>query len=63
MWRQYTYSQDYYDRQYYCSKLTNGCKARLKLGVDGNVESATGTHHHPPPVYARTSSGQMVKVG
>ncbi|KOB67460.1 Modifier of mdg4 [Operophtera brumata] len=62
MWRQYTYAQDHNKRRYYCSKQKMGCKARLKLGIDGSIESVGGIHAHPPPVYVKTPSGNMVRV-
>ncbi|KOB67459.1 Modifier of mdg4 [Operophtera brumata] len=62
MWRKYTYIQDHKKLRYYCSKQQKGCKARLKLGVDGNIESATGEHWHLPPAYMRTATGLMVKM-
>lgn len=60
--KQYTYF-DNGGRRYYCTNKHGRCRARLKLGVDGKIQSVSGEHCHPPPVYVKTSTGKMVKVG
>lgn len=63
MWNQYTYAQDHNGRRYYCSKNLSGCKAGIKLTIDGRIEWAKGHHAHPPPVYTISSAGDYVKIG
>ncbi|XP_028174338.1 uncharacterized protein LOC114362945 isoform X6 [Ostrinia furnacalis] len=58
----YTFRKDSKTLNYYCSKILSGCKARLKLSVDGEVREANCNHTHEPPKYYRTPTGQYIKM-
>ncbi|XP_048007071.1 uncharacterized protein LOC125242336 [Leguminivora glycinivorella] len=59
----YTFSKNSRGHQlYYCSKLIKGCKARVKLDLQGWVERLRGEHNHPPPQYVQTADGLYMKI-
>ncbi|XP_052748512.1 uncharacterized protein LOC116412631 [Galleria mellonella] len=62
MLNSYTYSKDNKSRNYYCSKKSIGCKARIKLLDNGKLIVGDSYHCHEPPKYVVTSSGKYVKV-
>ncbi|XP_028174332.1 uncharacterized protein LOC114362945 isoform X2 [Ostrinia furnacalis] len=58
----FTFHKDRKTLNYYCSKIMSGCKARVKLSVDGEVREANCNHTHEPPKYYRTPKGQYIKM-
>ncbi|CAH2040253.1 unnamed protein product, partial [Iphiclides podalirius] len=45
-----------------CSRKVVGCKARLKLDDDGYIVSLYNDHCHPPRKFARTETGEVVRM-
>lgn len=47
---------------YYCSKISNKCKASVKLNYNGKVVRLREDHNHAPPKYMLTASGDYIKL-
>lgn len=59
MLKGYTYSRNLAaPYNYYCSKNDVGCKAEVKLGMDGKIVGGKFDHSHDPPKYIVLKSGQ-----
>lgn len=60
----YTYSRNSQTMNYYCSKKSKGCKARVKLDEDGVIRERTYdiVHCHPPPTFRKLSTGEYVRI-
>ncbi|XP_028174337.1 uncharacterized protein LOC114362945 isoform X5 [Ostrinia furnacalis] len=58
----YTFHKYKKSLNYHCSKVLSGCKARLKLSVDGEIIEANCSHTHEPPKYYITPTGQYIKM-
>lgn len=62
MYKNYTFAQNKNSRNYYCSKISNGCKAKIKLAEDGKIDFTVDIHSHEPPNYMKTSNGHYIKL-
>ncbi|KOB67456.1 Modifier of mdg4 [Operophtera brumata] len=62
MMNKYTYSQQNKTGNYYCSKNSSGCKAKVKLDSSGAVVKADQSHNHEPPRYMKTSKGMYIRI-
>ncbi|CAK1579142.1 unnamed protein product [Parnassius mnemosyne] len=49
-------------RHWVCSTKFRDCKARLKMDEDGNIISLFNEHCHPRRKFARTVTGDLVRV-
>lgn len=60
----YTFSRQSKSNNFYCSKKDAGCKAKVKLGPDGEVIVAPEPeeHMHPRPLYLVKEDGSLKKV-
>lgn len=59
----YTYSQNLRAPcNYYCSKKNVGCKAKVKFGSNGNIQSVDLDHSHEKPNYMVTKAGEYFKL-
>jgi hypothetical protein len=62
MVNKYTFAKDTRTSNYYCSKRSMDCKARLKLSPDGIIIKSLLTHNHEPPRYMKSSTGEYIKL-
>lgn len=63
MYKGYTYSQQHWSANYYCSKKDSGCKAKIKLDSLGRILPISQIEHmHPPPQYLMMPKGNYVKL-
>lgn len=62
LYRGHTFTHNYKNTLWYCSRRPYECKVKIHTTADGRLVDVYGNHNHPPPRMVRSADGKIFKL-